>query len=86
MRRLIFKKLIFREYNFWKKSTILNSQMKIMTFYYGHYIDLICQNMHLNEKLFTGSERETVVVFEEVGRLEVKDSVIYLILKINLKI
>ena len=31
--------------------------------------------MHLNVKIFTGSERETVVVFEGVGGLEVKDSV-----------
>ena len=79
MRRLIFKKLIFREYNFWKKSTILNSQMKIMTFYYGHYIDLIYQNMHLNEKIFTGSEGETVVFSEGVRGLEVKGSVQFIL-------
>ena len=29
----------------------------------------------MNEKLFAGPERETVVVFEGVGGLEVKDSV-----------
>ena len=50
--------------------------MKIRIFYDGLYIDLIYQNMHLNEKIFTGSERETVVVLEEVGGLEVKDSVL----------
>ena len=31
--------------------------------------------MHLNEKIFTGTERESVVVFEAVGGLEVKGSV-----------
>ena len=49
--------------------------MKIWNFYDGLYIDLIYQNMQLNEKIFTWSERETVVVFEGVGGLEVKDSV-----------
>ena len=49
--------------------------MKILNFYDGLYIDLIYQNMHLNEKIFTGSERETVVVSEGVGGLEVKGSV-----------
>ena len=46
--------------------------MKIRIFYDGLYIDLIYQNMHLNEKIFTGSERETVVVLQEVGGLEGK--------------
>ena len=49
--------------------------MKIQNIYDGLYFDFIYQNMHLNEKLFAGAERETVVVSEGVGGLEVKDSV-----------
>ena len=49
--------------------------MKIWNFYDGLYIDLIYQNMQLNEKLFTWSERATVVVSEGVGGLDVKGSV-----------
>ena len=69
-----------KEWKFWgfvfcKKSTILNPQMKILNFYDGLYIDLRYQNMRLNEKIFTWSERQSVVVFEEVGGLEVKHSV-----------
>ena len=49
--------------------------MKIQNIYDGLYIDLICQNMHLNENFFAGSEGETVVVSKEVGGLDVKGSV-----------
>ena len=37
--------------------------------------DLVYQNMRLIGKLFTGLERQTVVVLEQVGGLEVKHSV-----------
>ena len=49
--------------------------MKILSFYDGLYIDLRYQNMRLNEKIFTRSEGQSVVVFEGVEGLEVNHSV-----------
>ena len=55
----------------------MNEKWKFRNFYDGLYIEPRYQNMHLNEEFFTGSERQTVVVFGEVGRLEVKGSVVF---------
>ena len=75
MRHFASKKLNYRGFAFWKKSTFEPTNENFRNFYDGLYTGPIYQNMHLKEKNFAEPERKLVVVFEGVGGLEVKDSV-----------
>ena len=61
MRHFTSKKLNHRGFAFWKNQNFEPTNQNLRNFYDGLYIDFTDQNMDLNEKIFTGSEREKLL-------------------------